>query len=419
MPLEVRPTETAAMIYYVMGLHSDLVLLLLERKSSSLTQLFEDAQEVEENIHLSRRIRDRDFLENLQVHEQAECQYTSDSEHESYELETVLEQQRVCELFLDSDLNFPTVLEYSRDSALSSSAEDCSEENSKYETDKGQQPEGEYISDSESDSSVCAEYSRDRYDYKVYDQFANQNKSIITNDCIENYMFLVDHNPCHLNIALSSSAEDCSEENSKFETDLDQQPEGEYISDSESDFSVCAEYSRDRYEFEFHDQFANQEEPMVTDNYIGNYMFSVDPNSYDVKPVLSSSFVHLSEEEVTIIDDQSLISKGQEDDQSSYRETIMAEQEVTMDMQLFPEEQHVSYFLFKDPVAVFMDLYFSKNLKISDFLSLPVFLSKYDFLKSSLSLWLHVQLHLLISNKDKISSVFKLLGWLLWKSAFT
>jgi hypothetical protein len=154
---------------------------------------------------------------------------------------------------------------------------------------------------------------------------------------------------------------------------------------------------------------------MVTDNYIGNYMFSVDQNSYDVKPVLSSSFVHLSEEEVTIIDDQSLISKGQEDDQSSY----MAEQEVTMDMQLFSEEQHVSYFLFKDPVAVFMDLYFSKNLKISDFLSLPVFLSKYDFLKSSLSLWLHVQLHLLISNKDKISSVFKLLGWLLWKSAFT
>ena len=127
-------------------------------------------------------------------------------------------------------------------------------------------------------------------------------------------MFLADHNPCHLNISLSSSAEHYFEENSKFEADLDQQPEGEYISDSESDFSVCAEYSRDRYGFEFHDQFANQEEPMVTDNYIGNYMFSVDPNSYDVKPVLSSSFVHLSEEEVTIIDDQSLISNRQKDD---------------------------------------------------------------------------------------------------------
>ena len=159
-----------------------------------------------------------------------------------------------------------------------------------------------YFEQENNEVGTVSEYSRDRYESEVYGQFANLNKSIITNDCIENYMFLVDHNPCHLNIALSSSTEDCYEENNKFEANLDQQPEGEYISDSESDFSVCAEYSRDRYEFEFHDQFANQEEPMVTDNYIGNYMFSVDPNSYDVKPVLSSSFVHLSEEEVTIID---------------------------------------------------------------------------------------------------------------------
>ena len=56
MPLEIRPTETAAMIYYVMGLHSKLALLLLERKSSSLSIIFEDALEVEENICASRRI---------------------------------------------------------------------------------------------------------------------------------------------------------------------------------------------------------------------------------------------------------------------------------------------------------------------------------------------------------------------------
>ena len=35
---------------------------------------------------------------------------------------------------------------------------------------------------------------------------------MITNDCIENYMFLADHNPCHLNIALSSFSESFSEE---------------------------------------------------------------------------------------------------------------------------------------------------------------------------------------------------------------
>ncbi len=43
MPLKVRPIGTAAMIHYVMCLHSELALLLLERESSSLVQLLEDA----------------------------------------------------------------------------------------------------------------------------------------------------------------------------------------------------------------------------------------------------------------------------------------------------------------------------------------------------------------------------------------
>jgi hypothetical protein len=66
MPLEIGPTETTAMIYYVMGLHSKLSLLLLEKKSSSLSSLFEDALEVEENMYASRRIRKQDDFENLQ-----------------------------------------------------------------------------------------------------------------------------------------------------------------------------------------------------------------------------------------------------------------------------------------------------------------------------------------------------------------
>ena len=77
MPLEVRPTETTLMIHYVIGLHSELALLLLERKSSSLTQLFEDAQEVEENIRASRWIRIQVDFEKMRAHEQVERQYTS------------------------------------------------------------------------------------------------------------------------------------------------------------------------------------------------------------------------------------------------------------------------------------------------------------------------------------------------------
>ena len=93
MPLEICPTETTAMIYYVMGIHSELSLVLLERKYSSLRSLFENAQEVEGNIHASRRIRGRDFFEKLQAHGQAECQYTLDFEQPSNEFEADLEQQ--------------------------------------------------------------------------------------------------------------------------------------------------------------------------------------------------------------------------------------------------------------------------------------------------------------------------------------
>jgi hypothetical protein len=126
MPLEIRPTETTAMIYYVMAQHSDLVLLLLERKSSSLGQLFEDTKGVEENIYASRRIRGRDFFENMQAHEQEECQYTSDFGQEGKEYKADLEQQQA----------------------------------------------GEFILNCKSNSSVIADVSMDRYACKFYDQFA-------------------------------------------------------------------------------------------------------------------------------------------------------------------------------------------------------------------------------------------------------
>jgi hypothetical protein len=75
--------------------------------------------------------------------------------------------------------------------------------------------------------------------------------------------------------------------------------------------------------------------------------------------------------------------------------------------------------LLQDPVAAFMDLCFSKSLEISDFLSLPEFPGKYGFLKELLLLLIHGKYQLLSSDRDKVSSVLKLLGWLLWKSTFT
>jgi hypothetical protein len=50
MHVEIRPTKTVSMVYYVMDHHSELVLHLRERKSTYLSHLFMDVGEVEENL---------------------------------------------------------------------------------------------------------------------------------------------------------------------------------------------------------------------------------------------------------------------------------------------------------------------------------------------------------------------------------
>jgi hypothetical protein len=89
MPLEIRPTEITAMVYYVMAQHSKLVLLLLERKSSSLACLFEDAQEIEENIRASKRVRDPVYFEDLHAQEQGNCQYVSIFEQKTVSMKQI------------------------------------------------------------------------------------------------------------------------------------------------------------------------------------------------------------------------------------------------------------------------------------------------------------------------------------------
>jgi hypothetical protein len=49
MPKGIQPTEVVSMLYYAIALHPDLSLLLMERKYVSLQQMFNDAQEVEDN----------------------------------------------------------------------------------------------------------------------------------------------------------------------------------------------------------------------------------------------------------------------------------------------------------------------------------------------------------------------------------
>jgi hypothetical protein len=74
---------------------------------------------------------------------------------------------------------------------------------------------------------------------------------------------------------------------------------------------------------------------------------------------------------------------------------------------------------FEDPVAALLESYLSNSLKISDFIISPALVGEYDFLKEFLSLLLYFCYYQLISGRDEIISVMKLLEWLLWKFSFT
>jgi hypothetical protein len=147
----------------------------------------------------------------------------------------------------------------------------------------------------------------------------------------------------------------------------------------ESDSPVFADVSMDRYAWQVDNQFSNLFDHEVTDDCIGNYMFLVDNDQYDLNLVLSSSCDHDFEERVVATDDQDLITRGLEGYQFSSKEAVM-------DEQLFSMDQYVSDLGFKDPVAALMESYISNHLIISYFLS-PTFTGEYGFLKIFLS-WL-------------------------------
>ena len=61
LPKEVQPPETAAMLHYVTTFQSDLSFLLMERKSTSLQQMFNNAQEVEDNLQACQSLQNQNL----------------------------------------------------------------------------------------------------------------------------------------------------------------------------------------------------------------------------------------------------------------------------------------------------------------------------------------------------------------------
>lgn len=297
----------------------------------------------------------QDDSENLQTYEQEDCQYISDFEQESNE----------------------------------------------FEADLDQQPKGEYISDSKSDSSVCVEYSGDRYDYEVYDQFANQNQPMITHDRIENYMFLADHNPHHLDMALSSSTEDRSGEGSEFEVDLDQQRESVQLFPEEDNlpFSDLQVLSNLQLEHVNHD-------PECVDVVAAYAMSSLQ--FLDVQTQGNSIKYEEEGEELKGPDQQSILHVSlTRVEQPTFNIEISEGNQQQFVSQLDQQRGEVFYHAFHDPMADFLESTNKVNVKISF-----VDESRFNHLFEPLSymMWLP----LLFESRSKMH-VNHNLTWLHWK----
>jgi hypothetical protein len=56
MPKRIQPSKVVAMLCYATTFHPDLSFLLMERRSATLQQMFNDAQEVEDNLQAYGKI---------------------------------------------------------------------------------------------------------------------------------------------------------------------------------------------------------------------------------------------------------------------------------------------------------------------------------------------------------------------------
>jgi len=67
IPKRIQPLEFATMLCYATTFHLDLSFLLMERRSATLKQMFNDAQEVESNLQAYGKIPEQIQNEELDV----------------------------------------------------------------------------------------------------------------------------------------------------------------------------------------------------------------------------------------------------------------------------------------------------------------------------------------------------------------
>jgi hypothetical protein len=81
LPKEVQPPEVVSMLHYVTTFQSDLSFLLMERKSMSLQQMFNNAQEVADNIQACKELQNQILDEKLKAEEPETVHNMQEADH--------------------------------------------------------------------------------------------------------------------------------------------------------------------------------------------------------------------------------------------------------------------------------------------------------------------------------------------------
>jgi hypothetical protein len=170
------------------------------------------------------------------------------------------------------------------------------------------------------------------------------------------------------------SVSDSEQEDSEYESDMEQKQGSRYDSELESGSSTFAYFSMGRNTYQSYDHLPKHFEHVAMVDCIDNCMFLAD-HSYDVlNPVAPLSCDHYYEEEMEIVDDQELVSKEQGGNLFASRENFTEEQ---LDLLKQPGFCHIIH----DPVAIYMESYISDFLKFSNCITSPILTGKYGVMK--------------------------------------
>jgi hypothetical protein len=373
-PVDIRPSEVVAKVYYTLAHHPDLAFYLRERKSPTLEQMFTDVEEIENNLWACGKLLGQIKDENLDTEEQREEDEQNKSDMYTSLIHIVEKQKESLNI-----LNQQYDNEWENDF--------CINFLSNFHNGKNE------FSDDESEQDSCYRHIHENFQEDTFLLSTLEDKS-------QGFIWKID-----------TSSQDNN---------------GEFQIHSEASRNlICDEYLMNFIIFK--DQGKMSEFPyfeILFEHCCNEGFKSILEHrqdcSYNSKEheeniflpfrgIFSSSLIN---DKIKGFEDQNIGEYFDEHAPFKEKSIIMEKQFSQMDqVELFTKEMKVIFHDFEDPVAVFLE---SSGRVSVTFFFFPRYGSKF---------YVQLQISILLCFKIKIESIFhsnnQLFGWLHWKFHFT